>query len=175
MSADFEGNDFKKYKKKCNVFVETGSNIGDGIQAALKAGFEKVYSIELDEKFYNQCKERFKDDNRVNLILGDSMVELPKLINKIKELNFLLWLDAHWSMEGYVGEMMHDFLPKEMLALIPFKDKLKDAVIMIDDMNHYIFNTAFCLTIEDILKELKPDSNIEYYKSSNENIFLIAV
>jgi hypothetical protein len=46
---------------------------------------------------------------------------------------------------------------------------------MIDDMNHYIHNKAFCAAIEDILKQLKPNSNIEYYKSSNENIFLISV
>lgn len=175
MSTDFEGNDFKKYKNNCSIFIETGSELGNGIQAALKAGFETVYSIELDQKFHNHCKERFKDDNRVNLILGDSMVELPKLINEIKELNFLLWLDAHWSMDGYAGEMMHDFLPKEMQALVPFKDKLKDAVIMIDDMNHYVSNKTFCSTIEDILKQLKPNSNIEYYKSSNENVFLISV
>jgi hypothetical protein len=175
MSTDFEGNDFKKYKNNCSIFIETGSELGNGIQTALKAGFETVYSIELDEKFHNHCKERFKDDNRVNLILGDSMVELPKLINDIKELNFLLWLDAHWSAEGYAGEMMHDFLPKEMQALIPLNHKLKEAVVMIDDMNHYINNKAFCSGIEYILKQLKPNSDIEYYKSSNENIFLISV
>lgn len=174
MSTDFEGNDYRHFKNNCNVFIETGSELGRGIDAAIKAGFETIYSIELDPKFHNHCKEKFKDDNRINLILGDSMQELPKLIQNTTHENFLLWLDAHWSMDGYAGEMMHDFLPKEMQALIPYKDKLKNAVIMIDDMNHYINDKNFCTTIENLLKQLKPDSNIEYYHSSNGNIFLVA-
>jgi hypothetical protein len=174
MSTDFEGNDYKHFKKNCNVFIETGSELGRGIESALKAGFEKVYSIELDPKFYNHCKEKFKDDNRVNLILGDSLQELPKLLQKIEDPNFLLWLDAHWSMDGYAGEMMHDFLPKEMQTLLQYKNKLKNAVVMIDDMNHYINNKNFCSVVEDLLKQLKPESSIEYYRSSNNNIFLVA-
>ena len=39
---------FKKYPNP--VFVETGSLMGDGIQQALEAGFQKVISIELSEK-----------------------------------------------------------------------------------------------------------------------------
>ena len=43
------------------VFVETGSHIGNGIQEAIDAGFTEVYSIELSGKFFNICKERFKN------------------------------------------------------------------------------------------------------------------
>jgi hypothetical protein len=174
MSANWDGLDFKHFKGNCNVFIETGSEYGRGIDSALKVGFEKVYSIELDPKFYNHCKEKFKDDNRVNLILGDSLIELPNLIKNFEEKNFLLWLDAHWSAEGYAGEMMHDFLPKEMQALLPFKDKFKEAIIMIDDMNHYIQNKQFCANIESLLSQLKPNSKIEYYQSTNNDIFLVS-
>ena len=38
------------------IFVETGSFNGDGIQAAIEAGFETIHSIELSEHYYNHCK-----------------------------------------------------------------------------------------------------------------------
>ena len=36
----------KKYKN--SVFLETGTYQGDGIKKALEAGFEKIYSIEIN-------------------------------------------------------------------------------------------------------------------------------
>jgi hypothetical protein len=72
MSTDFEGNDFKHFKNNCNVFIETGSELGRGIEAALKAGFEIVYSIELDPKFHEHCKEKFKDDFNLHKV-GDTL------------------------------------------------------------------------------------------------------
>jgi hypothetical protein len=70
--------------------------------------------------------------------------------------------------------MMHDFLPKEMQTLIPLQDKFQEAVIMIDDMNHYVQHKDFCTNIESLVLQLKPHSKLEYYQSSNQNIFLVS-
>ena len=35
-----DGRLFKKYKKNCNLFIETGTYIGDVIESALNAEFE---------------------------------------------------------------------------------------------------------------------------------------
>ena len=173
MSFDREGNDLKIFKKDYKVFIETGSENGWGINAALIAGFDTIYSIELDPKYYNICKERFKDNPNVNLILGSSETELPKLLETINE-PFFMWLDAHWSAAGYMGEMMHDFLPKELDVLLNHKDKFKNSSLGIDDFNHYLHNKTFCSNMENKVKELNPNWNVHYYNSPYEGqIFLM--
>lgn len=173
MSFDREGNDLTTYKGASNIFVETGTEYGHGIETALKAGFTTVYSIELDEKFYNIAKGKFKDNPNVHLILGSSLDELPKLLQTINE-PFFLWLDAHWSCDGYKGEMMHNFLPKELDCLIPVKEKLENAVIGIDDFNHYITNTEFCKNMERKVRELNPKWKVHYhYSHCPDQIFLM--
>jgi hypothetical protein len=54
-----------------NVFVESGSLVGEAIETALAVGFKKVLSVELAEKYYNICKNKFNNDPRVTLFFGD--------------------------------------------------------------------------------------------------------
>ena len=77
------------------IFIETGSLIGDGIQRALDAGYEKVISIECHPGYYETSKERFKDNDKVEVILGDSSKDLYDIIKDIKE-PITFWLDAHY-------------------------------------------------------------------------------
>lgn len=86
----------KKYKSS-DVFIETGSYLGEGIDLALSAGYEEIYSIELSEKYYNYCFEKFKNNKKVKLYYGDSEKVLPEVLKLIcKKSDF--WLDAHYSM-----------------------------------------------------------------------------
>lgn len=41
---------FKKFKNNCRVFVETGTFTGNGIQRAFDAGFETIYSCDINKK-----------------------------------------------------------------------------------------------------------------------------
>jgi len=172
MPTDINGEDFKKFKGERKILIETGSEKGGGIQSALNAGFESIYSVEIDPKFNNECKERFKDNTNVNLYLGDSIQVLPEILNSINS-DFILWLDAHWSGSEYMGEQMHDFLPKELLLLRDYKEKLKNSVIMIDDMNFYRSNASFCSHVENLLKEIKPSGIIEYYEALSGATILV--
>jgi hypothetical protein len=61
---------FKKYLNP--IFIETGSWIGDGIQQASDAGFKKIISIELSDKYYNYTTDRFSKNENVKVVLGDS-------------------------------------------------------------------------------------------------------
>ena len=47
---------FKKYKSDCNVFFETGTHIGNSVDAAYKLGFNRIISIEREERFYDYCR-----------------------------------------------------------------------------------------------------------------------
>jgi hypothetical protein len=123
--------DLSKYRTK--NFIETGTYIGAGVKSALNAGFENIYSIELDESRYKYNVRQFKGDKRVNLILGDSGVELPKLLTNINEQS-TFWIDAHYCGEELgTAALAAKWTPiKEELDSI--KDHhIKNHIILIDD------------------------------------------
>ena len=76
--------DLEKYLNP--VFIETGTYMGSGVHKAIDAGFEEIYSIEIDSKRYESCKKMFKDYPNVHIIQGDSSIELPKLIDNINRV-----------------------------------------------------------------------------------------
>lgn len=120
---------FKKYLS--DYFVETGSYIGDGVQFAIEAGFKAIYSIELADKYRDICTNRFKDNDSVTIIKGDSGVMLHDAIKDL-DSRITFWLDGHHSC-GDTGlgcawtPLMHE------LDLIK-KHHIKNHIIMIDDM-----------------------------------------
>lgn len=148
--------------RKIKVFIETGTADGDGVQCALDAGFEKIYSIELNSSLFEKCKKRFENNENVNLICGSSEIELPKILENIDE-SFVLWLDAHFSGGDYIGELMDIYLPKEITSIIKFSKKFENSVVMIDDMNHFKNNNGFYNQIENLINQLKGTGEIRYY------------
>ena len=89
--------DLSKYKK--NIFIETGTYMGEGVDYALVQGFEKVYSIELDKERYLECKEKFKENSNVFIYEGDSSVVLKEILKSIDE-SCVIFLDAHYCADG---------------------------------------------------------------------------
>lgn len=124
-----------KFEKYTDVFVETGSYLGDGIHAALKAGYKKVHSIEIAEPKYKICKDLFKDEKKVKVYHGDSSDLLEEVISKIKE-PITFWLDGHFS-EGdrKLGTPMKYLCPLIQELEVIAKHPIKNHVILIDDMN----------------------------------------
>jgi hypothetical protein len=146
------------------IFIETGTADGDGVECALNAGFDEIYSIELNPNLFEKCKERFKDKKNIHLICGSSEEELPQILESIND-PFVLWLDAHWSGGDYIGELMNVYLPKEINAIKKYSEKFNDSVIMIDDMNHYMGDKNFCAEIEKLINDIKKTGSIEYIES----------
>ena len=157
--------DFKKYLNP--VFIETGSYMGIGIQAAIDAGFEKIISIEKSEKYYDLCVEKFKVYPNVMLWFGDSVKWLPIALEGIfKPCTF--WLDAHYSG----GDTAQGPIPilKE-LELIK-NHHIKGHTILIDDMR--LFRKGWEHVSEsDILNSLK-GYDISYEYGVAENDILVA-
>lgn len=114
-----------------SVFIETGTYCGEGVDAALFAGFKTIFSIELSKFYYDTCKERFKDRKEVHLIFGDSAEELPKLLETINE-RCTFWLDGHWCGDLTACGSNPVPLMDEVLAIK--KHHIKDHTILIDDM-----------------------------------------
>lgn len=118
-----------EYKTFFEIFVETGTHEGDMVER-MKNYFRKIYSIELDEKLYQKAKDRFKEDY-IEIIHGDSAVELKKLLSKIHK-PILFWLDAHWGGAITSGNSP---IKKELEAI--FGHSIKKHVILIDDARHF--------------------------------------
>lgn len=156
--------DFIELKSDISTFIETGSFEGHGVQKALDAGFEKIYSCELMKQHYDFCMNRFEGNDNVNLYFGSSEYFLPELLEQIDE-RFVLWLDAHGGYAGVAGEPMKQYLPREMDCLVKYSDKFKDSIIMVDDINYFIDDKQFLELLESKLKKIKPDSTIEYYEN----------
>lgn len=109
-------------------FVECGSAGGEGIKAALKAGFNRVYSIDIDLTCYENCNKIFKEDPRVNLSFGDCGTWLDGVLNIINEA-CVIYLDAN----GWIGEKESPFHACINAIL---RNQRKDHTILIDDINH---------------------------------------
>lgn len=112
------------------VFIETGTYLGDGVREALKAGFPKIYSIEIDPERYKSCQKMFSDNKNVTIILGDSGKILPELLKNInKKITF--WIDAHYCADGaFIGDKWCPI--KEEFNAIK-NHPIKNHIILIDD------------------------------------------
>lgn len=113
-------------------FLETGTANGDCVKLALEVGFEKVFSIELDERLQNEninTYQSYIQEGKLSLIVGDSLWELTNVVPSLdKPTTF--WLDAHQDF-GPKG-VKRCPLYEELLAIK--HSKVKTHTILIDDM-----------------------------------------
>lgn len=96
-------------KYKISTVVETGTYYGV-TTSWLAKNFEKVYTTEINELFYNNAIKRFNDENirqNIKSYLSNSVEVLPKIIEEIKLSGekCLFFLDAHWYANPLLGEL----------------------------------------------------------------------
>lgn len=145
-----------KYKSS-DVFIETGSYIGEGIDIALECGYKVIYSIELSEHYYNHCLEKYKNNYSVNLILGDSEIELPKLISSINK-KCDIWLDAHYSMGNTAMGTKICPLNEELNSIL---NTNFNHTILIDDVRFMDTEWRNNIKKDEIIKLIKHKHNYE--------------
>lgn len=113
-----------------SIFVETGTFQGDTVNEALKH-YKTIYSIELSDHYYALAKRRFATNPEVNLLHGDSSVQIESLCKTLNEPTFF-WLDGHYS-SGNTAQGVKDCPLHEELQHIVKLCKPK-CVIAIDDV-----------------------------------------
>lgn len=151
------------------VFIETGSYRGDGIQAALDAGFETIISIDIARENLDFCISRFdlnnRDDMKINLYCMDSGEELSSILDKVSG-PITFWLDAHWQFIGKEPKAGYLFpLLKELEQIS--KHRRNDHTILIDDW-HIFYPDRVGYSKEDIKRALY-DINGNYKISFIDN------
>lgn len=177
MSMHPENNLFKQFPNR--VMVETGTYRGDGIQLALDAGFDKIYSIDTDESARLFCVNRFNlaenPDKWIKLFTADSAEILLDVIEDIEE-PITFWLDAHWQMlQGTEPGINPWPLQKELEQIN--RHPIKNHSIMVDDMWYlsHPYITGWQKTeIELWLYQINPNYKIEYFANPVINNILVA-
>jgi hypothetical protein len=141
------------------TLVETGTYLGDMVEAQ-KTNFEKIISIELSADLFHKANERFKDDQHVVIVHGDSGKLLAEILQGIVE-PAIFWLDGHYSggMTAKGDKACPVFEELEAILGIPNLDH----IILIDDARCFIgmgdYPTLHALT--KFVKEKNPECQVE--------------
>lgn len=144
---------FKKFP--ASVWIETGTYEGDGVNAALNSSYEKIYSIELSEEFFQKCMKKFSTNKKVDLRQGNSAKILKEILNLNEKIeSIVFWLDAHYSGEKTAGSNQEHPLLEEISSIFEWKKINKNVkiTILIDDLRTFIpknvgFSTKDILTL----------------------------
>jgi len=153
---------FQDYKKDIKIFIETGSHVGSGIMNAIKAGFEEIHSIELQDNLFERCKDRFKNFRDIFLYHGDSRSYLELILQKIDK-PCLIWLDAHFS-GGETGGNNDSPLYKELEIIKRYGNY---HTVLIDDIR-----SEDNILLIDTLKSINPNYKITFEDSYQGNKLL---
>lgn len=170
--------DLKKYLT--DNFIETGTYHGKGCINAIKSGFKNIYSIEIlpeHHKISTENINKYIHDNNIDvnieLLVGDSINTLPKLLSKI-ESKSTFWLDGHDVGAGIKGCPLYE----ELYTIS--KHKIKDHIILIDDLR-IIKRSAWGThdinvnTIIDKIYDINPGYNISFENGIIDDDVLVAV
>ena len=122
--------DLKPYAATCGVFVETGTGHCCGIKAALRAGFDRVWSCDVDEELVQAAWDKFADDPRVVVQLCDSVEFVDCAAHLLHNERVFWWLDAHVDHGPVRGREKCPLLRE--LAAIRAAGRTRD-VIAVDD------------------------------------------
>lgn len=127
----------------CDIFIETGTGKGAGVQYASSFPFKALHTIEIIPELYGHCIDTIKDP-RINFHLGNSTEILKEILSKInKDDKILFWIDAHfpgidYGLRGrtYVFDEFNMPLKQELTAITQVRDTSKDT-FLIDDLRLY--------------------------------------
>jgi len=114
---------------KLGHFIETGTFQGNTLEYIAREEVNCT-SIELSEELFEQAKIRFAQFSKVNLILGDSTEEIPKLLNTLIK-PALFWLDGHYS--GGITARGEKESPVSLELEAILSHAVNEHVILIDD------------------------------------------
>ena len=141
--------DAKELKREYNlqIAIETGTAYGEGTKFLAEI-FEEVFTIEIDDGFFEDNSERLSEFSNVHAHLGKTTESLPPILEANRDTPAFFWLDAHLPRRGkhrYVTgcfvEEDHDEeinfpLEDELRVIVKNKNISKD-VLLIDDLRIY--------------------------------------
>jgi hypothetical protein len=115
--------------QKLATFIETGTFTGEMVEA-MRPHFQRLISIEMSPEIYDAARRRFAGDPRIEILLGDSAVVLPRVLDRIRE-PALFWLDGHF-MGGSTARAAEDSPVRHELSAL-LTHPVRRHLVLIDD------------------------------------------
>ncbi len=140
---------FAKYPNAS--FIESGSCEGAGVQNALDAGFQNIYSIELAPHFYQHCCRRFRSNPNVKLYQGDSTHVLPVILKQI-DAPATFWLDGHYSWGKTARGATNSPILAELESIRAHH--IKTHTILIDDVRQFGTIEFDFIELDEIIQKI---------------------
>jgi hypothetical protein len=141
-------NDYKNY----SCFIETNTNEGITV-LNLEPFFDKIYTIECNEKYYNIAKNKY-NGNKINYILDNSSNVFEKILLTINE-NSIFYLDAYLKTERLIED-----------EIIHINNLFKNEAVLIID-NSILLGTEAHINKDKLLKILEKRIKTFYHLDSN--------
>lgn len=136
----------ENYINDCDVFFETGTYKGGGLDYAMGFNFNKLYSVEIEDQKIPYLTDKYKGSQRVKIFHGTSLGAFKNFLPEIKS-NTLFWLDAHYPdliYSKYAQADSDDYervvrlpLESELLYLKEHRKGFRD-VIIFDDLSCFL-------------------------------------
>jgi hypothetical protein len=145
---------FRKYKDDINIFVETGTHYGESVQDAVRLGFKKIFSVEINPICVSHCLEKFEteiENGIVHLYLGDSRNVFPIILKEVNE-QAMFWLDAHQDA---------DFTIFDELSFIN-THSIRNHTIIMDDIPLY-FNEDGKTGLKNTILKINENYKFDFY------------
>lgn len=116
-----------------DMFVETGCFLGRSLEQARRAGFERLLSCDICERYVRKCRKRFP---QAQIVHASSTAMLEGLLPTLQGGRALFWLDAHFPATfGLADEVAWRYpLPRELELIRRSRQGWERDVIAVDDL-----------------------------------------
>lgn len=128
-------NYFAEYKGRCQTFIETGTYRADGVQLAIDAGFDDIYTIDIVEHEKRVVTIPIERNPNIRYLIGESSEMLAQVLFTLNN-PYMLWLDAHSQLTE--DEPDNFPLMDELEIILDQPNSRLPDVILIDD---YLYMT----------------------------------
>ncbi len=115
------------------ILVETGTYYGEMVEA-MKGHFKRIYSIELSPELHALASPRFRGNDSIDLIWGDSAFRIAEPIPVLRD-PALFRLDGHYSGPGTARAQSDTPIWQEVGAILSAEEQ--GHAILIDDARHF--------------------------------------
>jgi len=137
----------KTNKNEYDYLVETGTYMGETILRFVDE-FQKLYTIELSQNFYEEFNKKEYNRDKLKSILGDSSKKLKNVIDEIYGKT-IFFLDGHYSSCGTARGDKDVPLCEELKIINDYFNY--ESLIIIDDLR--LFGTNIHEDWSEITKE----------------------
>lgn len=131
---------FSEVKNSRDTLIETGTYLGDGVISAVRSGYNKVVSFEIEPALVQKALQRTSGLSGVVIHPVSSSSKLFRTVVDGLQEPAVFWLDAHYNGKGADSPLL---LEVECIAASPYAH-----CILIDDTR--LFKT-YGVTEEDIM------------------------